>query len=237
MSSRGFLNTLLGTAAVIGTLILVSGALAQDTTGVDPRGSFFAGASLLGGGKTFFLGNNGFNTKFQNGGKIGFRGTVNIRDHWAAEGAYGFESDGLQVTQTTPLQNVRDFGVHIHQVTANGLYFFDNRDHRFRPFATAGIGFMRYNPTSDAKLAAGTAFLDQPVLLHGETHFDFNIGVGAEAMIVQHIGARFDFRDHITGLPRFGLPQNAQSPGGPHYPITGLVSNWEIAAGVVYHFL
>jgi opacity protein-like surface antigen len=211
-------------------------ALAQEGQGTDPRASFFAGASLLGGAKTFFIGPQGLTTQFQNGGRLGFRGSVNIHEHWGVEGTYGFESDGLQVTHTTPIQRVANFGVHIHQVEVNGLYYFDSRGHRFRPFVTAGIGFMRYNPTSDAKAAAAVNFLDQPTLLRGETHPDFVPGVGVEAMIVQHIGARFDFRDHITGLPRFGLPQDALGPNGPHYPISGLVSNWELTGGVVYHF-
>jgi hypothetical protein len=212
-------------------------ARAQEGQGVDPRASFFVGASLLGGGKTFFIGPDGLNTKFQNGGKFGFRGDFNIGDHFAVEGTYSFESDGLNVTHTTPVQSVTDFGTHIHQLEANGLYYFTARGSRFRPFVTAGIGIMRYNPTSDARLAAATNFLDQPVALHGETHPDFIPGVGIEALIVHHIGARFDLRDHISGLPRFGLPENAQSPNGPHYPISGAVSNWELSAGVIYHFM
>lgn len=227
-------------AAAVGILCAVafSGltARAQEGQGVDPRVSFFAGASLLGGGRTFFIGPEGFNTKFQNGGKFGIRGDFNIRDHWAVEGTYGFESDGLNVTRTTPVQSATNFGVHIHQLEANGLYYFNARGSRFRPFLTAGIGIMRYNPTGDARLAAGTLFLDQPAVLQGETHPDFIPGAGIEARIVNHIGARFDFRDHITGLSRFGLPENAQSANGPHFPISGMVSNWELSAGVMYHF-
>jgi hypothetical protein len=228
-------------AAVLGVICLIAfaglAAYAQEGEGVDPRATFFAGASLLGGGRTFFIGPEGFNTKFQNGGKFGFRGDFNIRDHWAIEGTYGFESDGLNVARTSPVQSTTNFGVHIHQLEANGIYYFNARGARFRPFATAGIGIMRYNPTGDARLAAGTQFLDQPVVLHGETHPDFVPGVGVEALIVNHIGARFDFRDHITGLPRFGLPENAQSANGPHYPISGMVSNWEFSVGVTYHFM
>lgn len=235
--AASFRNTLAAALGVIWVIAFAGlTAYAQEGQGVDPRASFSAGASLLGGGKSFFIGPEGFNTQFQNGGRIGFRGTFNIGEHLAVEGTYGFESDGLNVTHTTPIPGVTNFGVHIHQLEANGLYYFDRRGHRFRPFVTAGFGIMRYNPTSDAKLAAATQFLDQAAVLHGETHPEFVPGAGVEAMIVDHIGARFDFRDHITGLPRFGLQQNAQSPNGPHYPIAGTVSNWELSAGVVYHF-
>jgi len=232
-SKRVFLSAL-GAIFLLG--FSAAGVNAQEGQGSDPRASFSVGGSLLGGGKTFFIGSEGFNTQFQNGGRIAFRGTFNIHEHWAVEGTYGFESDCLQVTHTTPVEGVTDFGVHIHQLEANGMYFINSRGHRFRPFATAGIGILRYNPTSSANLAAGTQFLDQPVVLHGETHADFIPGVGVEARIVEHIGARFDFRDHIAGLPRFGLPQTAQSPNGPHYPISGAVSNWELSGGIEYYF-
>jgi opacity protein-like surface antigen len=233
-SFRDSLITLAAFACIV--FSAASAAFAQGETGVDPRGSFSIGASLLGGGKSFFIGPSGFNTQFQNGARIAFRGTFNIHEHFGVEGTYGFESDGLQVTQTAPVQSATTFGVHIHQLEANGMYFFDSRGHRFRPFVTAGVGIFRYNPTSDARLAAATRFLDQAVALHGETHPDFIPGAGVEAMITSHIGARFDFRDHITGLPRFGLPQNAQSPNGPHYPISGGVNNLEISVGAEYHF-
>ncbi len=236
--AKTFRTKLIAGLSVICLIALASlTARAQEGQGVDPRASFFAGASLLGGGRTFFIGPKGFTTKFQNGGRFGFRGDFNIRDHWAVEGTYAFESDGLNVTHTTPVQSVSNFGTHIHQLEANGLYYFTTRGTRFRPFVTVGFGILRYNPTGDARLAAATQFLDQPVALHGETHPDFIPGVGIEAMIVNHIGARIDLRDHITGLPRFGLPQNPQSPNGPQYPISGTVSNWEISAGVTYHFM
>lgn len=216
---------------------LVTGvAFAQEGEGMDPRASFSIGGSLMGGAKTFFVGPDGFNTKYQNGARIAFRGNFNIREHWGIEGNYGFESGGLQVTRTTPVQSVTDYGVHIHQVEANGLYYFDSRGHRFRPFATVGIGVLTYSPSGDAKIAAANDFLGQPTAIHGETHPDFIPGVGVEGTILPHIGVRFDLRDHITGISRFGLPENAQSPNGARYPVSGLVNNWEISGGVEYHF-
>jgi len=231
-----FRNSLLALAVFACIVFCAAAAFAQGEGGIDPRASFSIGASLLGGGKTFFIGPTGFNTQYQDGARIAFRGTFNIREHFGVEGTYGFESDGLQVTTTTPFQSERTFGVHIHQLEGNGMYFFDGREHRFRPFVTAGLGILRYNPTSDAKMAAATRFLDQAVVLQGETHPDFVPGVGIEAAFTHRIGARFDFRDHITGLPRFGLPQNAESPNGPHYPVSGVVGNWEFSAGAEYHF-
>lgn len=211
-------------------------AFAQNDEGVDPRASFSIGASLLGGGKTFFIGPDGFNTQFQNGTRIAFRGTFNVREHWGVEGTYGFEADTLQVTRTTPTQSVTGFDTHIHQFEVSGLYFFDNRSHRIRPFATVGVGLFRYVPTSSAKSDAASDFLDTPAALRAETHGDFVPGVGVEAGITRRLGVRFDLRDHVTGLTRFGLPQNAVSPGSAYYPISGLVSNWELTGGVEYHF-
>lgn len=211
-------------------------AFAQTYEGLDPRASFSAGASLIGGGRTFFIGSDGFNTQFQNGVRIAFRATFDIREHWGVEGTYGFASNTLQVTRTTPVQNVVGFGTHIHQFEANGHYFFTDQSHRIRPFATAGLGIFRYVPTSGAKTQATTQFLDQPAVMSADTHPEFIVGVGAEAGITGHLGVRVDIRDHITGITRFGLPENAISPGGAQYPISGHINNWEISGGVEYHF-
>lgn len=230
-------KTFLSVAGLVCILVFAAGAaFAQEGEGLDARASFSLGGSLIGGARTFFIGANGFTTQYQNGARIAFRANFNIREHWGIEGNYGFESSSLQVTQNAPVQSVTSYGVHIHQLEANGLYYFDSRGHRFRPFATAGLGILRYNPTSDAVTAAATNFLGQPTVIYGETHPDFIPGVGVEGLILPHLGVRFDIRDHITGISRFGLSQNAQSPDGPHYPISGAVNNWEVSGGVEYHF-
>ena len=208
-------------------------AFAQD---INPRITFFGGASLLSGSRSFVIGPNLFTTQFNNGIKIGFRGTANVTDHWGAEATYSFSSNGLRVTRVAPA-TARDFGVHLHQITGNALYFFTARDRTFRPFLTAGVGISRYSPTSDAKLTAATqSFLNQPAVLTSSSSFNFNFGGGIESRPWDHFGLRLDLRDHLTAIPRFGLPESATSPAAPFFPVQGRAQDFEITTGLIYYF-
>jgi hypothetical protein len=84
---------------------------------------------------------------------------------------------------------------------------------------------------------AATNFLGQPAVITGSSEFDFNFGAGIEARPWDHFGVRLDLRDHVTGFPSFGLPQNATGPNAPFFPVSGRVQDVELTAGFVYHFL
>jgi hypothetical protein len=47
---------------------------------------------------------------------------------------------------------------------------------------------------------------------------------------------RLDFRDHVTGIPRFGLPEIATSPTAPFFPAQGRAQDFEISTGLTYYF-
>ncbi len=215
----------------LATLLSTHG-FAQD---LNPRITFLGGASLLSGSRSFVIGPSLFDTRFENGIKIGIRGTVNLKEHWGAEGTYSFSSNGLQVTRVLPAA-VQTYGVHLHQLTGNALYFFTAKDRSFRPFITAGVGLSRYSPTSDAKLTAAQNFLGQPAVLASTSSFNFNFGGGIETRPWDHFGVRLDLRDHLTAIPRFGLPQAATSPAAPFFPIQGRAQDFEITTGLIYYF-
>jgi len=221
--------------AFIGCLVvlILPRASAQD---LNPRITILGGASLVSGSRTFVIGSHVFATQFENGVKFGVRGTVDVREHWGAEGTYSFGTNNLQVTQVAP-PVVQIFDVHLHQFTGNALYFFTARDSLLRPFVTAGVGVSRFSPTGDAKLAAALLFLNQPAIIAATSEFNFNFGAGIETRPWDHFGLRFDFRDHVTGIPRFGLPENPTSPAAPFFPIHGRVQDVELSAGFVYYFV
>lgn len=208
-------------------------AFGQD---INPRITFLGGASLLSASRSFVVGPSVFATHFQNGVKIGVRGAFNVGDHWGVEGTYSFSSNGLEIKSVAPATTVQDYGVHLHQFTGNALYFFTGSDRRFRPFATAGLGVSRYSPTGDAKLAAAQNFLGEPAVLTSTSGFDFNFGAGIETKPWDHFGVRLDFRDHVTGIPRFGLPETATSPTAPFFPVQGRAQDFEITTGFTYYF-
>ena len=233
MYRKSAVNNSFAAVLVLSLVLLAPGvARAQD---INPRISFFGGASLLSGSRSFVIGPSLFTTQFQNGIKIGVRGTANLREHWGAEGTYSFSSNDLQIAQALPVA-VQSLGVHLHQVTGNALYFFTARDKSIRPFVTAGLGVSHFSPTSDAKLRAAQSFLGQPAVIAGTSSFAFDFGGGIEWRPWDRFGLRLDLRDHLSAIPRFGLPQNATSPGAPFFPIQGRAQDFEITTGLIYYF-
>jgi len=213
------------------TLALTPEASAQVS---NPRLSVFAGASLLGSENTFVLGNDVTRTGFNNGGKLGFRGTVDFGTHWAGEVMYAFETNNMRISSALRPQE-RDFGVHVHQFTGNAMYFLTSRESSFRPFGTVGIGLSRFNVTTDAITMAGQSFLNQPTVLTGDTKIALNAGVGVEAKPWTKYGLRFDLRDYMSGTPHFGLPEAPASPGAPFFPVSGVLHRVEVSGSFVWY--
>jgi len=85
-------------------------------------------------------------------------------------------------------------------------------------------------------MAAAQDFLGEPAVITATSTFDFNFGAGIESRPWDHFGLRLDFRDHISAIPRFGLPETATSPTAPFFPVSGRVQDFEIATGLIYYF-
>src|SRR5262249_8045345 len=109
-------------------------------------------------------------------------------------------------------------------------------DEKWRPFATFGIGVYRWSPTDDAKGVASVNFLTGPTRISSSTKFGVNFCGGLEGKMSEHLGVRFDLRDHLIGIPRYGVPETPLNPGGAFYPISGLLNNIEIGIGAVFYF-
>ena len=67
--------------------------------------------------------------------------------------------------------------------------------------------------------------------------FSFAVGGGLEARLNRWLGLRFDFKDHMSPIPRFGLTETSSGPGGIFFPVSGIVHNVEAAGGIVFYFL
>jgi hypothetical protein len=46
---------------------------------------------------------------------------------------------------------------------------------------------------------------------------------------------RLYFRDHVTGIARFGLLETATSPTAPFFPVQGRAQDFEISTGLTYY--
>ena len=117
------------------------------------------------------------------------------------------------------------------------MRFLTDNESRIRPFFSAGLGAVRFNPPDEAKLAAlGGDFLADPTQLTSSIEVSFAVGGGLEARLNRWLELRFDFKDYMSPIPRFGLDETSSGPGGIFFPVSGILHNVEAAAGIVFYF-
>ena len=201
----------------------------------DLRLSVFGGASFLAANRTFTVGDDLFNTKYEAGPRLGFRAAGSLTERVALEGSYSFGRNNLRVTNVRTIPVMRLFETKTHQFSGNAVYYPSGIAESWKPFVTAGIGITRFSPTQEAAAFAGLRFLDDPASIQPSNKFGVNFGGGTEYQINSSFGLRADFRDHIMGVPRFSLPEAPPGPGTVYYPVNGQANNLEFSAGVVFY--
>ncbi len=222
----------------MGCALLVAAAVVPNALAhPNPRITVLFGGSFLSGERVFVVDGDPFISKFLNGGKYGVRGSLDLTSHWTLEGNYSFGHNDQRITEESGgiLVN-RDFGVTVGQVQFNFVRFLTSNERRIRPFFSAGLGMVRFNPTDEAKLLAlGGDFIDDPTPLTSSVEVSFTVGGGLEARLNRWLGLRFDFKDNMSLIPRFGLEETSSGPGGIFFPVSGLLHNVEAAAGIVFY--
>ena len=200
----------------------------------DLRVSVFGAGSFLSANRTFAVDGDIYNTKYESGPRLGFRATDRLTERVSIEGSYSFGRNNLRVTRLDVIPVMRLFETRTHQLSGNALYYFKGLSEDWKPFLTAGIGLTRFSPTDNATASAAVNFLGDPTLIKPSNQFGVNFGGGTEYQINDSFGLRFDFRDHMMGVSRFGVPQTPSVPGSVFYPVSGHANNLEFSAGVVF---
>jgi len=216
-------------------LLVAANALGQNP---NPRITISLGGSQVRGDRSFVVDGDSFTSRFVDGGKVRVRGTLDLTKHLSLEGDYSLGRNNQRITELGGTPEQRDFGVRVGQVHLNLLRFFTSRKSPVRPFLTSGIGAVRFSPTSAAKaLALSDEFIDDPTQIDSTTELSLAVGGGIEARFNRWVGVRFDLKDYITAVPRFGLRQTPSGPGGVFFPVSGVAHNIEAAVGIVFFFL
>jgi len=222
--------------SVSGALLVVLTVVPGAFGGIlNPRVTLSAGGSFVKGDRTFTAGTDTFASQFVDGGIYKARLTLDLTKHFSIEGVYGFGPNNLRITKLggTPTQS--DFAVRQQQIQFNFLHFFTSG--AVRPFLTTGLGAVRFVPTSEAKARAlATGFINTPAQISSTKNVSFTFGGGIEGRFSRWLGVRFDVRDQISAVARFGLPQTPSAPGGPSFSVNGIVHNIEAGAGIVFYF-
>src|SRR5262249_37682848 len=117
-------------------LLSVGSAMAQSNV----RIGVFAAGSFVAGSREFLMNsNNALRTEYANGGKVGFRVGMDLKQNWAGEAAYSYGSNSLRAINLNLPSKEREFETRVQQFLFNGSYYFVDGDEKWRPFATFGI--------------------------------------------------------------------------------------------------
>jgi len=184
--------------------------------------------SFLGNERFFTNVNQRFRSNYASGGKIIFGGEYPLSNIFGAEGSYGYGRNNLRVTNLSASQTL-GYGVRSQRVSANLVGHSPISLLGVRPYATGGLEFDHFGPTSQAKTIAFTqGFAGQVVTLGSANKLGVNFGGGVDWSFFPTLALRLDLRDHLTGTPTYGL-------SGGRFPISGAAHDVEFSVGLVFH--
>ena len=197
----------------------------------------FASGSFLAGERTFVTEDPDevFRTDYQTGAKVGFRYTVDLDDYWAGEASYSLGRNSLRVNELDQPNTFSVFEINLHQINLNALYYLAPLGQDTRGFVTFGLGMTRFSPTDQAQANAVQNLFDDSAVIDGSTKWGVNFGGGVESRMSDRMGLRFDLRDHVMPIPRYGLPETQEAPGDAFYPVDGSVHNFEASVGLLFY--
>ncbi|MBI1940852.1 MAG: outer membrane beta-barrel protein [Acidobacteria bacterium] len=217
-------------------LIAVVGVLPDTARAQGVRVFAMGSGSLLLSEKFFEVAGDPFRSNYAPGGKIIFGGEYSANKVLGFEAAYAYGRNNLRISdlEEAPIEEA-GYGVRIQRLNGNLVLHSPVEVLRLRPYVTAGIEFTRYAPTREARdQAFAGGFAGQSAVLEANNKPGINYGGGVEWSLLPALALRLDVRDHATGTPRFGLPQD--SSNGAFFPISGSAHNVEISAGFTLHF-
>lgn len=116
-----------------------------------------------------------------------------------------------------------------HALTAEGLFHFKDRKHRWRPYLIGGFGAKGY-------IIAGPEPFPQPVpqiatlVANDVWKVAFNVGGGVKYQPRSHLQLRAEFLDYLTTFPR------TQLMPAPHNTARGIFEQFTPLFGISYTF-
>lgn len=195
-----------------------------------------ASGSSLYNEKFFTIGSNKFRSNYAGGGKVTFGAEYTPWKVLGFEGAYGIGRNNLRVaTLQGASAGETGYGVRAQRFSGNVMLHSPFSMVGWRPYLTGGVEYDRLGPSTEAKtevIIQGFAG-QQNAVLGASNLLGVNFGGGVEWSFLPALGLRLDLRNHITGTPTYGLPQ--QSTTGAIFPISGKANNLEFSAGITFH--
>ena len=113
---------------------------------------------VFGGGNFFQLyqGENSRAINYDESGVFGFRFTEDPWNHWGIEEGFDVGRNNLRATvQNDPQVYIYGIAGRNYNLAFNGLYYFTNRESKWRPFLTVGPGITWYRGQNSGIQAPG----------------------------------------------------------------------------------
>jgi len=198
--------------------LISSFAQAQNGWGAGDERPDLVEISLFGGGSFFKSVSSGLGTEHVSGGATGIRVTENFWKYIGLEQGFTYSANNIRFGLATAPNSVA-FGNRIYQWNLNPVFHFTPRGSKVRPYLTAGISAMNYNPTDTAE---GLANMPDSIAMYrsgglsDNLQVAMNFGGGVKWHLTDHFGLRFDMRSTMSRNPTYGLPN--VSTGGIYVP-------------------
>lgn len=204
--------------------------------------SIFAGGSFIGSSthKTLIEGSSTQSSRivglhYANGSQLGARVTDDEWQHWGTAIEYSFSNQPLTLTNLSDSIQSLGLGSAIHRFSYDILYYPQDRDHKLRAFAFVGPGVSLFHIKGSSKEFAEA----QGIHLSDPWKFTMNWGGGVKYLLKNQVAASLQFKDSISGIPNYGLPETGRIVSGfyvPGFHPSGLLNNWLISMGFVYQW-
>src|SRR5215510_14954600 len=112
-------------AKIVLTAAIIFGSVGSLIAQANVHIGVFASASFVGGSREFLMNSNtALRTEYANGGKLGFRVGMDLKQNWAGEVSYSFGPNNLRAINLNPPRSEREFDTRVHQFLFNGVYHF-----------------------------------------------------------------------------------------------------------------
>jgi opacity protein-like surface antigen len=163
----------------------------------------------------------------------GIRANFLSHGHNGGELSYSYQQNTATITRpsVTPLA----LKGNVQHVFYNQIFYPVRYGRAILPYFTGGLGIAFYQVNEEARLRAADPIVNGVSNLRStDKEFAFNYGAGVKANIVEHFGIRADFRQIISAMPDYGLPERSTNPAQFVFPVGGKLQNYEYSFGVYF---
>ena len=173
--------------------------------------------------------------RYDRGYHVGVRVAQHFADYWAANLEYSVSDQRVRFMNLAPgIENI-SLSHLIHQFSYSVALAPTRLHTRFRPYAMLGAGSTLFYIPDSSKYDASLFGLR----LRDSWEFTVNAGVGFKFLIADRAVFAVDLKDHISGVPSYGLPLSAQVTAAGFQPgieTRGMLHNWRLNAGLGFQW-